>query len=61
MQTRELESILTFKEAMSYLRVSRSTLLRLMTAGQLVGHKVGNTWRFYISDVQNCIQQKLAS
>jgi excisionase family DNA binding protein len=61
MQTQELETILTFKEAMSYLRVSRSTLLRLMDAGQLIGHKVGNTWRFYVSDVQNCIQQKLAS
>ena len=33
--------LLTFKEAMSYLRVSRSTLYRLMWSGQLTGHKVG--------------------
>ena len=39
--------LLTFKEAMSYLRVSRSTLYRLMWSGQLTGHKVGSTWRFY--------------
>lgn len=57
----ELETILTFKEAMSYLRVSRSTLLRLMWSGDLKGHKVGNTWRFYVTDVQNCVQQRKAS
>lgn len=57
----ELETILTFKQAMSYLQVSRSTLLRLMWSGQLTGHKVGNNWRFYISDVQSCIRNKVAS
>ncbi len=61
MQAEKLETLLTFKEAMSYLRVSRSTLLRLMAAEQLVGHKVGNTWRFYGSDLTNCIQQRAAS
>jgi excisionase family DNA binding protein len=43
--------LLTCKEAMAFLRVSRSTLYRLMWAGQLRGHKVGSTWRFYESDV----------
>jgi len=51
------ESLLTFKEAMSYLRVSRSTLYRLMWAGQLTGQKVGCTWRFYREDPQACISQ----
>src|SRR3974377_577040 len=44
--------LLTFKEAMSYLRVSRSTLYRLMWSGQLRGHKVGSTWRFYKQDLR---------
>src|SRR6266568_8464140 len=44
--------LLTFKEAMSYLRVSRSTLYRLMWSGQLTGHKVGSTWRFYLADLR---------
>jgi excisionase family DNA binding protein len=48
--------LLTFKEAMNYLRVSRSTLYRLMWAGQLTGHKVGSTWRFYRSDLQASIR-----
>ncbi len=43
--------LLTFKEAMDFLRVSRSTIYRLMWSGQLRGHKVGSTWRFYESDL----------
>ena len=50
------EGLLTFKEAISHLRISRSTLYRLMWSGQLTGHKVGSTWRFYKDDVQNCIK-----
>jgi excisionase family DNA binding protein len=49
--------LLTFKEAMAYLRVSRSTLYRLMWSGQLVGHKVGSTWRFYRQDLRACVGQ----
>lgn len=41
-----LDPLLTFKEAMNYLRVSRSTLYRLMWSSRLQGHKVGGTWRF---------------
>ena len=43
--------LLTFKEAMGFLRVSRSTIYRLMWSGQLRGHKVGSTWRFYEEDL----------
>ncbi|HKV83784.1 MAG TPA: helix-turn-helix domain-containing protein [Ktedonobacterales bacterium] len=43
--------LMTFREAMDFLRVSRSTIYRLMWSGQLRGHKVGNTWRFYESDL----------
>lgn len=47
----EDNQLLTFKEAMSYLRVSRSTLYRLMWSGQLAGYKVGGLWRFYHKDL----------
>lgn len=47
--------LLTFKEAMNYLRVSRSTLYRLMWSSQLTGHKVGSTWRFYREDLRACV------
>jgi excisionase family DNA binding protein len=51
--------LLTFKEAMGYLRVSRSTLYRLMWSGQLTGHKVGSTWRFYREDLRACVGREV--
>lgn len=53
--------LLTFKEAMNYLRVSRSTLYRLMWSGQLTGHKVGSTWRFYREDLRACVGREISS
>lgn len=50
-------SLLTFREAMTFLRVSRSTLSRLIASGQLRGHKVGSTWRFYQHDLLAAITQ----
>jgi excisionase family DNA binding protein len=47
--------LLTFKEAMVYLRVSRSTIYRLLWNGQLKGAKVSMTWRFRKSDLDKCI------
>jgi len=51
--------LVTFKEAMGYLRVSRSTLYRLMWSGQLTGHKVGSTWRFYREDLRACVGREI--
>lgn len=42
----ELEKLYTFREAMDYLRLSRSTLQRLLDTGQIIGRKIGGTWRF---------------
>ena len=53
--------LLTFKEAMSYLRVSRSTLYRLMWSGQHTGHKVGSTWRFYREDLRACVGREIST
>jgi excisionase family DNA binding protein len=47
----DLEPLYTFKEAMHYLRVSRSTLWRLMSAQKVQGRKVGGTWRFTKEDL----------
>jgi excisionase family DNA binding protein len=53
------DTLLTFKEAMNYLRVSRSTLYRLMWSNQLTGHKVGSTWRFYREDLHACVGREV--
>ncbi len=59
MQMIQDDVLLTFKEAMGYLRVSRSTLYRLMWSGQLTGHKVGSTWRFYREDLRACVEREI--
>jgi len=56
-QQQTLDAIMTFKEAMVYLRVSRPTLYRLMWLGAITGHKVGTTWRFFAADVRSCIKE----
>ncbi len=48
-------ALMTFKEAMDFLRVSRSTLYRLMWSGQLRGYKVGSAWRFYHQDLLDAV------
>lgn len=60
MQMIQEDVLLTFKEAMGYLRVSRSTLYRLMWSGQLIGHKVGSTWRFYREDLRACVDHEIS-
>ena len=50
------DPLLTFAEAMSYLRISRSTLYRLMQTGQLKGHKLGQQWRFWRSELRACVE-----
>jgi excisionase family DNA binding protein len=49
--------IYTMDEACSYLRVSRSTLYRLMKAGGVVTHKVGSTYRFYETDLDAAMRE----
>jgi excisionase family DNA binding protein len=53
----EDEKLLNFRETMALLRVSRSTLYRIMDAGKLQGSKVGNTWRFYLKDLRAYMRQ----
>jgi excisionase family DNA binding protein len=43
--------VLTADEAARYLRVSRKTLYRLVSAGQIPGQKVGRSWRFRRADL----------
>ena len=50
-------NLFTFREAMEWLRVSRSTVYRLMWSGQLIGHKVGSTWRFLEKDLRGVFRE----
>jgi len=48
-------ALMTFKETMGFLRVSRSTLYRLIGSGQVRGYKVGSAWRFYHQDLFDAV------
>lgn len=52
----ELEQLYTFQDAMAYLRLSRSTVQRLIQSGRLVGGKVGGEWRFTKEQLEHSIQ-----
>jgi len=54
----EGDKLLTFNETLKYLYISQSTLYRFMQRGEIQGYKVGNTWRFYLSDVQGLIKAR---
>jgi excisionase family DNA binding protein len=49
------EIMFTTDEALQYLRISRSTMYRLIEDGTLKGHKVGAKWRFFKSDLKASI------
>lgn len=57
----ELEKLYTAKEAMKYLRVSRSTFQRLLLAGKLSGDKVGHCWRFTLEQLKAAARAGVAA
>jgi excisionase family DNA binding protein len=46
------ELMLTFREAQDFLRISATTMYRLLASGVLKGHKIGTKWRFYLKDLR---------
>lgn len=46
MATDDTNEILTLEELSVYLKVSKSTLYKLLAEGKVPGHKVGKHWRF---------------
>ena len=59
-QAKMKDQLLTFNEAMDYLRVGRSRIYKLMAGGQLTGYKVGCTWRFYREDLRKCVRRTVS-
>lgn len=51
-------AILTIEEAAKYLRVSKSTLYKLVREGGVPGQKVGRHWRFSKSAIDQWFQSK---
>lgn len=43
----QLDEVLTIDELAAYLKVSKSTLYKLVQEGKVPGQKVGKHWRFH--------------
>jgi excisionase family DNA binding protein len=43
--------VLTVTELSDYLRIHRSTVYRLLKAGQLPGFRIGSDWRFNVEAI----------
>ena len=58
----EQDTLLNAEEAAEFLRSSRVKVYRLVKSGQLVAHKVGGTYVFYLRDLHAyvCGQQSAA-
>jgi len=52
--------IMTMKEVAEYLKINEKTAYRLASEGKLPGFKVGGSWRFKRSEIQNWIEQQSA-
>lgn len=50
------EQILTLKEVALYLKLAEKTAYRLAAEGKVPGFKVGGSWRFKQSDIEEWIE-----
>lgn len=53
--------ILTIKEVAEYLKVTERTIYRLAAAKKIPGFKLGGTWRFRHSDLDEWIAANLTN
>ncbi len=55
-----LNDILTIKDVAEYLKLNEKTTYRLVASGKIPAFKVGGTWRFRQSDINNWIEEQSA-
>ena len=48
----QLDDVLTIEELANYLKVSKSTLYKLVQEGKIPGQKVGKHWRFHLDVIE---------
>ena len=53
--------ILTIEELSKYLRVSKSTLYKLVREGKIPSQKVGRHWRFHKENIDRWLGQEAQS
>jgi len=55
------DEILTIREVAAYLKLTEKTAYRLAAEGDIPGFKVGGSWRFRRSEIENWIDQRSGS
>lgn len=55
---KNLDAVLTLDELAHYLKISRSTLYKLARAGKIPARKVGRSWRFQKSLIDQWLKSK---
>ncbi|MFH1645008.1 MAG: PTS sugar transporter subunit IIA [Candidatus Omnitrophota bacterium] len=53
------KSVLTTQELSKYLKLNEKTILKMAQSGELPGFKLANQWRFYLSSVDEYLQDKI--
>lgn len=53
----ESDDVLTIDTLAEYLKISKSTLYKLVQDGRLPGQKVGKRWRFHKSAIDDWLRQ----
>jgi excisionase family DNA binding protein len=53
-----MADIMTAKELEDYLKLSKSTIYKLASAGVIPGFKIGDSWRFDLNDIQKLIRRR---
>lgn len=51
--------VLTTQELSKYLKLNEKTILRMAQSGELPGFKIANQWRFYLSAIDEYLQDKI--
>jgi excisionase family DNA binding protein len=52
------DDILTIKEISDYLKVSEKTIYRMVSRGEIPAFKMGTTWRFQKSAIEEWIKNQ---
>jgi excisionase family DNA binding protein len=52
-----MANIVTAKELSQYLRLSDSTIYKLVSSGMLPGFKIGDSWRFDLDEIMTFINK----
>src|SRR5690349_15734630 len=55
------KTLMTLQETAEYLRVTRSTIHRLLKRNQIPAFRIGRHWRFYAEEIDNWCSSRVVS